>query len=153
MPLTTGFVHTLGSVAEGRHDPRDGRDRTPPTAEAGRWQTRRHRADRAANDGERRICRRAATRVLRVKPGDRGEQFAADITADARQVFVAKGNGQVIGYGRVAPTQSRPYRPGVPGETRIPGLQVRNPAFCPQRYRDTRRSLPGEVTETRLPGS
>src|ERR1700741_357701 len=39
--------------------------------------------------------------VQRVASGDRGEQFASDITADSRQMFVAKANGQVIAYGRV----------------------------------------------------
>jgi hypothetical protein len=42
-----------------------------------------------------------AVRVLRVKPGDLGEQFASDITDDRRQMFVAKANGQVVAYGRV----------------------------------------------------
>jgi hypothetical protein len=42
-----------------------------------------------------------AVRVLRVKPGDRGEQFAADITGERRQMFVAKAAGRVVGYGRV----------------------------------------------------
>ena len=42
-----------------------------------------------------------AVRVLGVKPGDRGEQFAADVTADQRQMFVAKANGQLVAYGRV----------------------------------------------------
>jgi hypothetical protein len=42
-----------------------------------------------------------AVRVLRVKPGDRGEEFASDITDDLRQMFVAKANGQVVAYGRV----------------------------------------------------
>ena len=42
-----------------------------------------------------------AVRVLRVKPGDRGEQFTSDIADDRRQMFVAKANGQVVAYGRV----------------------------------------------------
>jgi ribosomal protein S18 acetylase RimI-like enzyme len=42
-----------------------------------------------------------AVRVLRVKPGDRAEQFAADITGERRQMFVAKAAGRVVGYGRV----------------------------------------------------
>jgi hypothetical protein len=42
-----------------------------------------------------------AVRVLRTRPGDRGEQFASDITDDHRQMFVAKANGQVVAYGRV----------------------------------------------------
>jgi hypothetical protein len=48
---------------------------------------------------------------------------------------------------RRVPNQSRPYRPGVPGETRTPDLQARSPALCPLRYRDSGRSLPGEVTK------
>ena len=42
-----------------------------------------------------------AVRVLGVKPGDRGEQFAADISGDRRQMFVATVNTQVVAYGRV----------------------------------------------------
>jgi hypothetical protein len=42
-----------------------------------------------------------AVRVLRVKPGDRGDQFTADITSEQRQMFVAKANGRVVAYGRV----------------------------------------------------
>jgi hypothetical protein len=42
-----------------------------------------------------------AVRVLRVKPGNRGKQFAADITGEQRQMFVAKPDGQVVAYGRV----------------------------------------------------
>ena len=42
-----------------------------------------------------------AVRVLRVKPGDRGEQFAADVTGKRRQMFVAKADGRVVAYGRV----------------------------------------------------
>ena len=48
------------------------------------------------------------SRVQRVAPGDRGEQFASDITDDSRQMFVAKVNGQVIAYGRVIePAEAR----------------------------------------------
>jgi len=46
-------------------------------------------------------------RVLRVNPGDLGEQFASDITDDSRQMFVAKANGQVIAYGRAAQQPAR----------------------------------------------
>lgn len=45
---------------------------------------------------------RLVTRVQRADPGDRGEQFASDITDDSRQMFVAKVNGHIIAYGRVA---------------------------------------------------
>jgi hypothetical protein len=41
-----------------------------------------------------------AVHVLRVKPADRSEQFAADIADDRRQMFVAKAN-RVVAYGRV----------------------------------------------------
>ena len=37
-------------------------------------------------------------RVLRVRPDDRAEQFASDITDDRAQMFVAKANGQVVAY-------------------------------------------------------
>jgi hypothetical protein len=42
-----------------------------------------------------------AMRVLRVKPGDREEQFAADITGERRQMFITKATGQVVAYGRI----------------------------------------------------
>ena len=65
-------------------------------------------------------------RVLRVRPGDRGEQFTSDITSDRRQMFIAKADGQVVAYGRVielAAGQAGPAtgrllpqrRPGGPG--------------------------------------
>lgn len=38
-----------------------------------------------------------AVRVLGVKPGDRGKQFAADITGEQRRMFVAKANGPTAG--------------------------------------------------------
>ncbi len=65
-----------------------------------------------------------ATRVLRVKPGDRGEQFASDITGDSRQMFVAKANGQVIAYGRVAETAADEAAPDTPAGCYLSGLLV-----------------------------
>ncbi len=53
-------------------------------------------------------------RVLRVDPGDRGEQFASDITDDLRQMFVAKANGQVVAYGGVAELAADEAAPGTP---------------------------------------
>lgn len=64
------------------------------------------------------------TGVLRVKPGDRGEQFASDITGDARQMFVAKANGQVIGYGRVAELAAGEAGPGTPAGYYLSGVLV-----------------------------
>jgi hypothetical protein len=55
-----------------------------------------------------------AVRVLRVEPGDRGEQFAADTTDGLRQMFVAKVNGQVVGYGRVIELAADEAGPGTP---------------------------------------
>ena len=53
------------------------------------WRVRGRRADRAAN--ERDVASAVELAVcLRVKPGDRGEQFAADITGLRRQMSVAK---------------------------------------------------------------
>ncbi len=40
-------------------------------------------------------------RVLRVKPGDRAQQFTADATEDRRHMFAVKANGQILGYSRV----------------------------------------------------
>ena len=53
-----------------------------------------------------------AARVLRVRPGDRGGQFTSDITDDLRQMFVAKANGQVVGYGRVLKLAAGEVGPG-----------------------------------------
>jgi ribosomal protein S18 acetylase RimI-like enzyme len=64
------------------------------------------------------------TRVLRVKPGDRGEQFASDINDDSRQMFVAKANGQVIGYGRVAGLAAGEAGPGTPPGYYLTGVLV-----------------------------
>lgn len=55
-----------------------------------------------------------AVRVLRVRPGDRGGQFASDITDEQRQVFVDKANGQVVGYGRVIELTADEAGPGPP---------------------------------------
>ena len=64
------------------------------------------------------------TRVLRVNPGDRGEQFASDITADLRQMFVAKANGQVIAYGRVAELAADEAGSGAPAGCYLSGVLV-----------------------------
>ena len=55
-----------------------------------------------------------AVRVLRVKPGDRREQFAADITGERRQMFVAKANGRVVAYGRILKLAANEAGPGTP---------------------------------------
>ena len=65
-----------------------------------------------------------ATRVLRVKPGDLGEQFASDITDDSRQMFVAKANGRVIAYGRVAQMAADEAAPGTPAGCYLSGVLV-----------------------------
>ena len=69
-----------------------------------------------------------AVRVLRVKPGDRAEQFAADISGEQRQIFVAKGNGQVVAYGRVIELATDEAAPGTPAGYYLSGVLV-DPAW------------------------
>jgi ribosomal protein S18 acetylase RimI-like enzyme len=69
-----------------------------------------------------------AVRVLRVRPGDRGEQFAADITDELRQMFVAKTNSQVVGYGRVIELAADEAGPGTPAGCYLSGVLV-DPAW------------------------
>jgi aminoglycoside 6'-N-acetyltransferase I len=68
-----------------------------------------------------------AVRVLRVKPGDRGEQFAADIADELRQMFVAKANDQVVGYGRVMELSAGEAGPGTPAGCYLSGVLVDPP--------------------------
>ena len=67
-------------------------------------------------------------RVLRVNPGDLGEQFASDITDDSRQMFVAKANSQVIAYGRAAQLAAGEAAPGTPAGYYLSGVLV-DPAW------------------------
>jgi ribosomal protein S18 acetylase RimI-like enzyme len=69
-----------------------------------------------------------AVRVLRVKPGDRGQQFASDITDELRQMFVAKANGQLAGYGRVTGLATDEAGPGTPAGYYLSGVLV-DPAW------------------------
>lgn len=69
-----------------------------------------------------------AARVLRVKPGDRGEQFAADITGQHRQMFVAKASGQVVAYGRILQLAAEEAGPGTPAGYYLSGVLV-DPAW------------------------
>ena len=69
-----------------------------------------------------------AVRVLRVKPGDRGEEFAADITGEQRQMFVARANGQVVTYGRVIELAADEAAPGTPAGYYLSGVLV-DPAW------------------------
>ncbi len=65
-----------------------------------------------------------AVRVLRVKPGDRGQQFASDVTDELRQMSVAKADGQVVGYGRVIELASDQAGPGTPAGCYLSGVLV-----------------------------
>lgn len=65
-----------------------------------------------------------AVRVLGVKPGDRGEQFAADITGEQRQMFVARANGQIVAYGRVLELATGEAGPGTPAGCYLSGVLV-----------------------------
>ena len=63
-------------------------------------------------------------RVLGVTPGDRGEQFAADITSERRQMLVAKASGQVVAYGRVLELAADEAAPGTPAGCYLSGVLV-----------------------------
>jgi aminoglycoside 6'-N-acetyltransferase I len=65
-----------------------------------------------------------AVRVLRVKPGDREEQFAADITGQRRQMFVAKASGRIVAYGRVLELAVNEAGPGTPAGFYLSGVLV-----------------------------
>ena len=69
-----------------------------------------------------------AVRVLGVKPGDRGEQFAADITGEQRQMLIAKANGEVVAYGRVLALAADEAGPGTPAGYYLGGVLV-DPAW------------------------
>jgi predicted N-acetyltransferase YhbS len=69
-----------------------------------------------------------AMHVLRVKPGDRGEQFASDITDDLRQMFVAKANGHVVAYDRVIELAADEAGPGTPAGCYLSSVLV-DPAW------------------------
>lgn len=81
-------------------------------------------------------------RVQRVDPGDRGEQFAADITDDSRQMLVAKANGQVVAYARVAELAADEMAPGTPAGCYLSGILV-DPAW-------RRRGIATALTRARL---
>jgi aminoglycoside 6'-N-acetyltransferase I len=82
------------------------------------------------------------TRVQRVDPGDLGEQFASDITGDSRQMFVAKANGHVIAYGRVAELAAGEAAPGTPAGCYLSGVLV-DPAW-------RRRGVATALTRARM---
>ena len=103
---------------------------------------RRVRRGSAAQDGRRRVSVELVSGVQRVAPGDRGEQFASDITDDSRQMFVAKVNGQVIAYGRVIESAAGEAAPGTPAGYYLSGVLVA-PAW-------RRRGIATALTRARL---
>jgi predicted N-acetyltransferase YhbS len=54
----------------------------------------------------------------------RGEQFAADIAGERRQMFVAKAGGQVVAYGRVLELAAGEAGPGTPAGCYLSGVLV-----------------------------
>lgn len=65
-----------------------------------------------------------AVRVLLVRPGDRGQQFAADIAGERRQMFVAKAGGKIVAYGRVLELAADEAGPGTPAGYYLSGVLV-----------------------------
>jgi ribosomal protein S18 acetylase RimI-like enzyme len=136
-------VRTLRTVAEERNRPTgryDARPRLPKPAADGVLEGAVQigpltNADVASAVG-------LAVRVLRVKPGDRGEQFTADITDELRQMFVAKANGRVVAYGRVLELAADEAGPGTPAGCYLSGVLV-EPAW-------RRRGIATALTQARL---
>jgi ribosomal protein S18 acetylase RimI-like enzyme len=83
-----------------------------------------------------------AVRVHGVEPGDRGEQFAADITGQRRQMFVAKAHGQVVGYGRILQLAADEAAAGTPAGYYLGGVLV-DPAW-------RRQGVATALTQARL---
>ena len=89
---------------------------------------RGQRADRVADEADVASAVELAVRVLEVKPGDRGEQFAADITGEQRQMFVAKANGQVLLMAQILDLAAEEAGPGTPAGYYLGGVLV-DPAW------------------------
>jgi ribosomal protein S18 acetylase RimI-like enzyme len=62
--------------------------------------------------------------VLGVKPGDREEQFAADISSEQRRMFVAKADSRIVAYGRVLELAADEAGPGTPAGYYLSGVLV-----------------------------
>jgi GNAT superfamily N-acetyltransferase len=77
-----------------------------------------------------------------VKPGDRGEQFASDITDDLLQMFVAKASGQIVAYGRVIELAAGEAGPGIPADCYLSSV-LADPAW-------RRWGIATELTRARL---
>lgn len=65
-----------------------------------------------------------AARVLGVRPGDRADQFAADIADERRQMFVAKAKTQVVAYGRILELAVGEAGPQTPAGYYLSGVVV-----------------------------
>jgi hypothetical protein len=109
---------------KGRHRPGDGHDGATTIAEAGRQPAGGAARIEPLSRADVPSAVEFAARVLWVRPGDRGAQFASDITDDSRQMFVAKANGQVMAYGRVAEMAAGKAGPGTPVGCYLSGVLV-----------------------------
>ncbi len=121
------LVLTLSRVAQGPDRPGEGRDgASSPKSAAGTPEDAVRIEPLAMGDVASAV--ELVRHVLRVDPGDRGQQFASDITDDSRQMFVAKANGRVIAYGRVAKLAADEAAPGTPAGYYLSGVLV-DPAW------------------------
>jgi aminoglycoside 6'-N-acetyltransferase I len=111
-------------VAGEHNRPTEGHDARPPLANSADGVSEAAVAIEPLTHADVASAVELAVRVLRVKPGDRGEQFAADITGERRQMFVAKAHGRVVAYGRVLALAADEAGLGTPAGYYLSGVLV-----------------------------
>jgi ribosomal protein S18 acetylase RimI-like enzyme len=135
-------VRTLRTVADERNCPAGGHDARPRLVKSGGGVPGADSRIESLTTADIASAVELAVRVLRVKPGDRGEQFAADITGKRRQMFVAKADGRVVAYGRVMALAGGEAGEGTPAGYYLSGVLV-EPAW-------RGRGIGTELTRARL---